>query len=297
MPKTHAMQVLVFLAGAVTLAPACAKRGPDASTASSQARVVVANQTGASLALHVSATDQATGDVALNDTITLQQGDVHVVGVLVPPSAYMFSAELLGDAAGRAFPASGSARVTLVEGATTAVQITGLPAAGGGGSTIRIGVGDVPAIDGVQVALEGGSQGTLKVDVHASTRGADGLTLFWSGAGLSGTVKGSSTLTLPAATFAAAAAPTGSVVLHVVVQDASGLANSADVLIVTSETGPRGSIVAGSGGDQVSACLAAQVKCAASCDAGLGLGAALVTGGDTGCLGACGVGFAACLGH
>jgi hypothetical protein len=295
MRNTHAMVFLVFLAGASVLAPACAKRGPDASTASSQARVVVANQTGAPLALHVAATDQATGDVALNDTITVQQGDVHVLAALVPPSAYMFSAELLGDAAGRAFPSTGGARVTLVEGATTEVRITGLPAANGGGSTLRIGVGDVPAIDGVKVVLEGGPQGTLKVDVHASTRAVDGLTLFWSGAGLSGTVKGSSTLILPAASFAAAAAPTGSVVLHVVVQDASGLANSVDVLLVTSDTGPRGSIVASSGGDQGSACLAAQVKCAASCDAGLG--AAVVTGGDTACQGACGVGFAACLGH
>jgi hypothetical protein len=296
MRKSHAMQLFMCLAGAGVLAPACAKRGPDASTASSQARVVAANQTEAPIVLHVTATDQATGDLALDDTFNLQQGDVRMRGWLVPPGGYTFSAQLLADGAGRTSLATGSARVTLTEGATTEVELTSLPGAGSDASTIQVRVGDVPAIDGVDVAMEGGSQGRLKVDLHASTRGAGGLTFFWSGAGLSGTVKGSSTLTIPAASVAAVAAPTGSTMLHVVVQDASGFATSADVAIALSGTGARGSIMAGSSGDQGSVCLAAQAKCAASCDAGHWLGGTLGST-DTGCLGACGVAFAACLAH
>src|SRR6185437_9786565 len=180
---------------------------------------------------------------------------------------------------------------------TTQITVAAAPATGssaGSGATVQIGSDVVPRILGVDVHATGtGPEATVSVHVDAEDIDGDALTFFWSGAGLvDGVVVGSSTLTLPSAAIAAAAAGTPS--LHVVAQDAQGAATAADVVLATTGGTVQGAMSASAGeSDAMAACLDAQAQCNASCaPAVTAAGVAVAT--NAACTAGCGAALLVC---
>jgi len=302
MQKPHAMLLGFFLLGAGAVTCGCADGGQDGSaTGTSQARLVVSNKGTSPAALHVTATDDTTASVAVDKTIDLEAGSVTVLDLALPPATYTFKADVVGGASGNTTLGTCNAVASLAAGATTEIQLaaqTSAAAATGGGSQgsaqVQINVDAAPQINGVDVQLGGsGADATVDVHVDASSPGGSALTFFWSGASLSAAVQGSSSLSLSAAAVAASATSAGSPVLHVVVQDAAGVAASADIALAVSASAAQGSMAPPTDNGQTAACLQAQAQCTATCSQGLGISLTGVTV-DATCLAGCGTSFASC---
>jgi hypothetical protein len=261
------------------------------AVAESQARMVVSNQGQAPASMHVTAADEATGALAVDKTFALLAGTVSVIDLTLPAATYTFSASL-ADASAGAEIGKGSAVARLSTGATTQIQLSATPGAQGAGA-VKVTVGEVPKIGGVDVRLDGSGPGAaVVVKVDASSPSGSALGYFWSGACITGVVQGSSTLTLSAAGLAAEAKSAAAPIVHVVVQDATGVATSADVVLTMAADAVQATI-SSSGGAPPAACLGAQARCASSCNAGLGAG--LVGGtADASCLATCGASLATC---
>jgi hypothetical protein len=147
-------------------------------------------------------------------------------------------------------------------------------------------VGAVLQIEGVDVQVDGSGPGAA-VNVHADVSSPSGgvLGFFWSGACLSGVVQGSSTITLSLAGLEDDATPAASPVVRVVVEDAAGVAASADIVLTIAEGSVQGTLSTPASAE----CLGAQAQCAASCNAGVAGGPA-----NASCLAGCGASLATC---
>jgi hypothetical protein len=285
------MRLGLSLAAAASLS-GCGN-GPQGSTvavAESKARLVALNQGPTPASIQVTAVDRVTWAVAVDRTIDLQGGGVTVVDLTLPAATYTFAASLAG--ASGSTDLGSSAEASLGAGATTQIQLSAMPDAQGAGA-VEVAVGAVPQIEGVDVQVDGSGPGAaVNVHVDASSPRGGALGFFWAGACLTGVVAGSSTLTLSSAGLADVAT-SATPVVHVVAQDAAGVATSADIVLTVAEGTAQGTIASLGGGAPSAECLGAQAQCAASCNAGLGAG---VAGGTAtaSCLAGCGASLATC---
>jgi len=300
MRNVHAMLFGLSL-GATVFGTGCASSGTgDLATGSSQARMVVSSQDSGTTTLHVTATDDATASVVLDKTVTVSSGTPAVLDFSAAPSTYTISADVLS---GDASLGSGSAQVDLMEGETTQIAVSAAPgqvtAGGSGSATVKIGTDVAPRINGVDVHVAGdGPDATVVVQVDAVDVDGDALAFFWSGTGLlDGAVQGSSTLSLPAAAVSAAAAA-GAPSLHVVVQDAQGVAAAADIALAVAGSAVQGSMSPSAGGGAaLQACLDAQATCCADCAAGVSvIGAGVTANANASCVASCGTTLLSCEG-
>jgi hypothetical protein len=147
----------------------------------------------------------------------------------------------------------------------------------------------VPQIDAVDVQVEGSGPGAA-VSIHADATSPSGaaLAFFWSGTCISGVLQGSPTITLSRAGLAAEA-PAGTAIDHVVVQDATGVAATADAVLTIADGTVQGTLSSPVSATHAAECLGAQAQCAARCNAG---GAEGTTNAD--CLAGCGASLATC---
>jgi hypothetical protein len=275
--------------GLVGVACASQQQGSQGVAGASQARLVVENEGSADGSFHVTVKNQATNEIALDQTLQVKAKGATVFTSSLPPATYTFSAELAGE--GAAAASTGIATANLKSGEATEIEILAPPTANG---SLAIGIGGVPQIFGVDAQLAGSPQaGTVDVNVSATSPTGGALTFFWSGAGLSGTAQSSkASLSLPAASITAAA-PKGSATLHVVAQDAAGVATSADISLAVSGAGAEAALVGGSIDSTTTACLAAQASCTTACTASLQAGGLTISGNPS-CLASCGTSLASC---
>jgi len=261
---------LAFVAG-------CTGATSDGATATSQARLVVSSTGQQTATLRVTAVEDATADTVVDQTITVSPGSAQVVSLSLDPSGYTFAVDVLGS--GNAKLGTSSAHVDLEQGVLTQISLAA-EVDGASSAQVNIGVDTAPEIQAVKVSLDGD---TVNVHIDASDSGGGNLAFFWSGAGLTGAVQGSSTLSIPSAAVAANS------MLHVVVQDAHGVASSADIALAAG-----GGTVQGAMFGEASAvpCLDAQAQCNATCGSATVLGA--VTSADASCLAGCSLTLAQC---
>jgi hypothetical protein len=266
-----------FTLTAVAFVAGCTGATSDGATGSSQARLVVSSTGQQTATLRVTAVEDATADTVVDQTITVAAGSAQVVSLSLDPSGYTFAVDVLG--AGDAKLGSTSAHVNLEQGVLTQIALTA-DVDGASNAQVNIGVDTAPQIEGVKVSLDGD---TVNVHIDASDDGGGDLSFFWSGAGLSGAVQGSSTLSIPSAAVAANS------MVHVVVQDAHGVASSADIALATAGGDVQGAMF---GEASAAACLDAQAQCNATCGSATVLGA--VTSADVSCLAGCSLTLAQC---
>ena len=293
------MLVGLFLVGTSAVAGGCAGANPGepaASTGSSRVRIVVSTAVSGATAMHLIATCDALAGLAVDKTIPVSEGPL-VIDLEVPPSTCTVTAAVLS---GDIDLGLGSAQADLQAGETTQITVAGQSgqAAGGsaGSATVQISVDVAPRISGVDVEMSSGADAgaTTKVHVHASKRDGGSLTYFWSGADLlQGAVQGSSTLSLPTTTIAAAASR-GAPVVHVVVVDARGAAAAADIALVLIGANVQGSMSADAGASaRHEACFDAQAVCNAACPPGVDLGG-LPASANASCFANCAVPLLSC---
>jgi hypothetical protein len=281
------MRTGLFL-GFGAIVAGCGGAEIDGATGVSQARIVLSAQGKDAATLHVTAADETTADVVLDKTVTVDAGSASILNVTLDPAHYTFTASVLGSAGDVAI-AEGSTNATLAGGQTTQVTFAAETDASGAAHVLA-GADTVPQIDGVSVHVVDGSAGpTAEIKVDATC--GQGMTYFWSGDGIQGSVQGSETIEIPEAAIKAIAHP----VVHVVVQDAHGAAAAADIPLTVTASGVAGSVASGaSAGANAEACLATQAQCNAACSSGIGLGGTTLNA-NASCLANCGASFASCV--
>ncbi len=298
----NAQMLFGLLLGASAAIAGCTKSDAGdqgvAPEGTSQARIVASSHGGGEATLHLTAVAAGTSSVAVDKTIDLDGGPATVLDLGLPPAMYTFTADVLS---GGVSLGTSTAQVDMKDGVTTQIMLAadvGPAAESGESAAVQFGVDVAPQITSVEVRSSGGagSAATTVVQVSATDADGGGLTFFWSGAGLiEGALKGSSTLVLSTSVVTAAAS-TSPPVLHVVVQDAKGVAATADIALTVAAAGVKGSMSSSAGGDvTLQACLDAQAQCNAACTPGLAVGALGVTA-DASCLTGCGVSLLACEG-
>jgi hypothetical protein len=256
MKKIQATSIALLL-GAVTVGCNGASRETEL-VESSKARLVMAVHDHDEATLHVTAKDDETQEVVLDRVVDLKAGGASVLDVDLEPTMYTFHVDVMD---GSLVLGAATGQVDLDPGVVTEVQMTAAVDAKGS-TTVEIGVDDAPQINKVTVEIGEGAGGTAKIHVDATDPDGDALAYYWTGAGIDGAVKGSATMTIPAAQIA------GEGVVHVVVQDAKGATTSADVEVTIS--GDAQSTLATYGAPSA-ACLEAQASCNAKCEASFGL--------------------------
>lgn len=259
--------------------------------------MVASTQGSGTTTLHVTATNNASADVAIDKTIEVTAGKATVLDVDVPPATYTFNVDVVS---GSTTLGTSTATADLTNGATTQIALAAQAATmGGAASTVQIGVDVAPQITGVDVqSITAGATGPMtQISVDASEPTGGALTFFWSGATLTATVQGTSSMSLSTAAVTAAinAAATGvAPTLHVVVQDAAGASTAADISLTMASAGVQGAIATSTDdGAALQACLDTQAQCSAACAPGVALGAANVTVNAT-CLASCSTALASC---
>jgi hypothetical protein len=178
---------------------------------SGEARILLAAQGGEAVTMHVTATNEATGDVVLDRTVEVEAGAAAVLDILLAAAVYTVHVDTSGAAGGIG---SGEARAEIHTDTATEVTLTAYP-----GGDVRVGVNGAPRIHDVRVVAASGLDGSARITIEASDPEGAALTFFWSGLALDGAVQGSSTLTLSALD---ALVHTGGADVHVVVQDSAG---------------------------------------------------------------------------
>jgi hypothetical protein len=301
--------MLFGLLFAIAATPACGTTGAEIdeeAVGSSEARLSLSVQGKQSATLHVTATDDATAEIAIDESIQVEAGSTALLALAIAPSSYTFQVEAFADAGETELLGSGSAHASLAAGQATEIDLTASVDGSTGSAAVQISTNAAPTIEGIDVAVGGG--GSLGVDVgvgadataeiHVKASDAEGheLRFFWSGLGIEGAVEGSSTITISAAAAAEASADAS---VHVIVQDEAGATTEATI----SFTAAGECLLCGGSEVQIvstvdasasaKACLEAQAECNASCDADLAANP-LGLAAHASCLASCSLSLASC---
>jgi len=286
--------LLPFVSAAVV---GCGTATEDVGTG--RARIVLTSQGSTSAALHVTATDDATGTVALDRSVALGAGKSSVLDVALDPTAYTLHVDAMRTGDGTGMIGSTDAHADLAADQTKEIRLTARDDGSAGGGSVTVSVDTAPMVHGIQVkpASDGTAIGAVdpaQITVDASDPDGGNVKYFWSGLGIDGATEGTATLSLSSLTAATLGAPP---VVHLVVQDSAGattvaairFAASKTCLLCGTATVTMGAPMDGGGS---SACLDARAQCNAACDGGDADPAGL---GDVACLTSCGIVLASCL--
>ena len=310
---TRSLLSAVLLAFAAV--PACTDAGTGSNTAASTSgrvsmQVIVTGDTSSSLDL--TATDAATGAVALADHFTIAADGSVAATVELPEGDYSFTLTAYAED-GVTATASGAADVTIA--AQTTINFNATLDVEGGLETV---IGNPPAIGTIGVSVISdlhlglSALGDATLSASVTDADGDGLTFFWSGTGIDGSIAGGSSLSIDNDAMVQARLH-GQLDVNVgaqfvlVAQDSHGGAAVAQITIGSNATcllcgAARVEIVAGADigieevGDQLEACLSAQVACSASCNAAFAAGDGSVEAAAS-CRAECGADLAACAGN
>jgi hypothetical protein len=283
------MFVLLLGAGSALAACTSSSTPNEPSTGSSQARVIASNQGSGTTTMQVTATNNASSDVAIDKTIEVANGNATVIDETVVSGAYTFEVDILS---GGATAATKSAQITLGDGTTTQIAVAAQTS--GATETVQIGVDVAPEITGVKVTT---SDAMTQVHVDASDPSNGTLTYYWWGAGLGAPVQGIDTISLSTSAIVAAVSTT-SPLLHVVAQDESGASTVTAIALMVTGTNVTGTISTSTGSAAAAQkCLDVQAQCNATCSPGAALGATAGVTVDPTCLAGCSMSLVSCQGE
>jgi len=281
----------------------------------SQAQLSLATSGDASATQRVTATDDVTGAVVLDQSVDVRAGSPVVLHLDVAPASYTFEVRAYADGTERVLLGSGVAHADLKAEQTTRIVLTTV-VNGSGSAQVQAEVDVAPQILGSSVELgTGGSLGTsgdtlARVHVDAVDSAGGALSYYWSGFGIGAAVKGSSTIDLSSN---AAETWMGPHVVHVVVQDGAGATATTSIAVngvvagsvsasadgglsINASADANASVTVSSdgGGASASACADVNIQCTASCDAALAANPTAVTA-HASCLTQCSLSLASCL--
>lgn len=278
----------------------CGNSSTTENLGTGQARIVLASQGSSATTMHVTATDDATANVVLDKSVDLAVGKSSVLAVSLDAATYTIHVDATETGDSTKVIGSGDAHADLAADQTKEIHLTATESSGGTGS-VSVSVDTAPVIKGIKVTLatdgtSTGAAGQAQITVDASDPDGGSVMFFWSGLGLDGAVKGTSTMSISAL---AAASFTGPPIVHVVVQDSAGATTAADIsfagsascVLCGTTTTAMGSSTDGSA--SASACLDARAQCNATCDATLAADPTGITA-NLACLSSCGLDLASC---
>jgi hypothetical protein len=292
----HLLFGLTFITTAA-LAGCNGGSGTGETVGSSEARFTLSNRGTAATSLQVTATDDTSSTVAIDQRVDVAAGATSMLDLGVAPASYTIQVQAFSDTDHTKLLGTGSAKADLAADSVTEINLTANTTGAKGGSVITLGVDAAPRIEKVGVTVSG-SGATASAAIHVDAQDPDGgeLTFFWSGLGIDGSLQGTSTLNVSAAS---ASTSDGPLMVHVIVQDSGGATAQADVTF----TGGTDCLVCGHAdtststadmGASAKACLDARSTCTASCDATFSLDPTDLTG-QASCLSACGLTLASCM--
>ncbi len=273
MRTPYTMCFALLLGAGAASAAGCSSSPTEATTGSSQARVVASSQGTGTTTMHLTGTNTTTaGATPIDQTIEVTGATPTVVDLSLAPGTYSLSVDILS---GTVTLGTSTAEAVLNADGTTQIALAAQSAsASAAASTVQIGVDVAPQITGVTVQATTTATTTpmTQISIAATNPNSETLTYYWSGIGFDGSVKGTATMNIPTATITAATSPT----LHVIVQDATGASTAADVTLSVGTTGVDGTIATGTStaDEGLQACLDTQAACNAKCAPGVALGTA-----------------------
>ena len=310
---------MAFLVGGALAFAGCDSPGtgtPPGSSASALA-VAVAGQGSGSAHLRVTAISDISGQAEAVEHLAVQGGSTAQVVFELTPASYTLALATFADAAEQVRIGEGKASAQVSANATAVVNLkVDVDRPAGGGGTITVDAHAAPVIAGIAVKgggaagldgaihldgsgnasgkLEGSAEVTVRIDARAE--GGGSLHFFWSGAGLQGSLEGSSSLTVSAQATAMLGVTTR--VIHVVVQDDYGAAAALRIELDSTALGGftsfHASNQAAAGADtKVSACLNAHASCVVACSAAASANNSSAEA-RLSCLAGCGVELAGC---
>ncbi|APR85442.1 Hypothetical protein A7982_10791 [Minicystis rosea] len=270
---------------------------------SSEARIVLVAQGSSSANMHLTAVNDATAEVVIDQVINVDAGDSVVLEQTLDAASYTLHLDAFADESHTDVLASGDAHLDLQANLATEIFLAADTDGDASAQTgVSVSVHDVPTIDDVVVHH---STGSITIDVSAATAGGGELTYFWSGFGLEATVQGSASLTIPAIP-AAVLGIDGETTIHLVVQNADGATVAVDIDLSASVNGEAcvfcdagttsgaDIIVDVSGDVDLLACLETRVSCNLACTAEAGAAPLDFAGALISCTADCGLQFADC---
>lgn len=286
------------LLGAVVVVGCTSDDTSTEPVGSGEARIVLVADGSASANMHLVVTNDATAEVALDKSVTVDAGASMLIEVALDAASYSLHLEAFTDDSQTHLISSGDAQLDLKADLATEIFLsadTDGDASAGAGVTVSI--NDQPNITGVTVRH---SVESVTIDVQVA--GSGDLNFFWSGFGIDGAVKGTSSLTI---SNKADLDVSGDVTAHLVVQNSAGATASIDIdltavvdgkecVFCSSETTSAGDLTGGGGAtEDLHACFEARVECDLACKAEFAANPVEITA-QLACMTDCGLDLASC---